>query len=234
MSSSEATGGNESEPIQTQLEGVYRQYQQAHLYEAMDDIAGEMERQLLQKRIANTLLGTELEISPDTRNSVETAQQKLGTDDLDALEQQIEATKKEVESERSEINKRIQESRVELHNTVEAITKLNKEIGFTNSEELDYLEELLDSWAWESEIEWDGTNSTEGRLGNAEEFARRMRETFEEASNAIGEEFEGSEVQTLVTSLLTGGGISLTELDPDQREALAESELADHIELSLG
>lgn len=234
MSSSEATGGKESEPIQTKLEGVYRQYQQAHLYEAMDDIAGEMERQLLQKRIANTLLGTELDISPDTRNSVETAQQKLGTDDLDALEQQIEATKKEVESERSEINKRIQESRVELHNTVEALTKLNKEIGSTNSEELDSLEELLDSWTWESEIEWDDTNNTEDLIRNAEEFARRMRETFEEASNAIGEEFEGSEVQTLVTSLLTGGGISLTELDPDQREALAESELADHIELSLG
>ena len=234
MSSSGATGGNESEPIQTQLEGVYRQYQQAHLYEAMDDIAREMERQLLQKRIANILLGTELEISPDTKNSVESAQRKLGTDDLDALEQQIEATGEEVESERSEINKRIQESRVELHNTVEALTKLNKEIGFTDSEELESLEELLDSWAWESEIEWDDTNSTENRLRHAQEFAQRMRGTFEEASNAIGEEFEGSEVQTLVTSLLTGGGISLTELDPNQREALAESELADHIELSLG
>ena len=234
MSSSEATGGKESEPIQTQLEWVYRQYQQAHLYEAMDDIAGEMERQLLQKRIANTLLGTEIEISSDTKNSIETAQQKLGTDDLDALEQHIKATREEVESERSEINKRIQESRVEVYNTVKALTKLNKEIGFTNSEDLDSLEELLDRWAWESGLEWDDTNSTEERLRNAEEFARRMRETFEEASNAIGEEFEGSEVQTLVTSLLTGGGISLTELDSDQREALAESELADHIELSLG
>lgn len=234
MSSNEATGGKESEPIQTQLEGVYRQYQQAHLYEAMDDMAGEMERQLLQKRIANILLGTEIEIRSDTRDTVENAQQKLGTDDLDALEQQIEATKEEVGTERSEINKRIQESRVELHNTVEALTKLNKEIGFMDSEELDSLEELLDSWSWESAIEWDDTNCTEDRLRNAEELARRMRETFEEASDAIGEQFEGSEVQTLVTSLLTGGGISLTELDSDQREALAESELADHIELSLG
>lgn len=234
MSSSDATKGNQSEPIQTQLEGVYRQYQQAHLYEALDEIAGEMERQLLQKRISNTLFGTEFEISSDTKDSVETAQQKLGTDDLDALEEQIKATREEVESEPSEINTKIQESRVELHNTVEALTKLNNEIGFTNSEDLNSLEELLDSWAWESEIGWDDTNSTEERLRNAEEFARRMRETFEEASNAIGEEFEGSEVQTLITSLLTGGGISLTELDSDQREALAESELADHIELSLG
>ena len=234
MSSNEATGGNESEPIQTQLEGVYRQYQQAHLYEAIDDIAGKMERQLLQKRISNTLLGTEIEVSSNTKDSVETAQQKLGTDDLDALEQQIKATRKKVESERSEINKQIQESRVELHNTVKALTKLNKEIGFMDSEDLDSLEELLDSWAWESEIEWDDTSSIDDRLGNTEEFARRMRETFEEASNAIGEEFKGSEVQTLITSLLAGGGISLTELDSDQREALAESELADHIELSLG
>jgi len=233
MSSSEATGGNESETIQTQLERVYRQYQQAHLYEAMDDIARETERQLLQKRIANILLGTELEISPDTKNSVETAQQKLGTDDLDALEQQIEATKEEVESERSEINKRIQESRVELHNTVEALTKLNKEIGFTDSEELGSLEELLDSWAWESEIEWDDTNSTDDRLGNAEEFARRKREVFDEASDAIGEEFRESEVEDLINSLLTDGGIRLTELSPDERQVLAQSDIANHIELSL-
>jgi hypothetical protein len=61
-----------------------------------------------------------------------------------------------------------------------------------------------------------------------------MRTIFENASDAIGDEFEGSEVQTLVKSLLTGGGIALRELDSEQREALAESELADHIELTLG
>jgi len=234
MSSSGDVGHEETRPIQEEIEHVYRQYQQAHLYETLDEIASEMERQLLQTCIANELFDTDIEISTNAKKAVQETHQELGSDDLDGLEDLIEATDEQIDDERSRINKQIQENRVELHNTVKALAKLNSEIGFMNSGRLDSLETLLDDWSWEARIDWADTDSIDERLTEAESFASRMRTIFEDASDAIGDEFEGSEVQTLVKSLLTGGGIALTELDPDQRAALAESELADHIELTLG
>jgi len=234
MSSSTDSGHSETRPIQEEIEHVYRQYQQAHLYETLDDVAGKMERQLLQTCIANELFDTDIEISTDAKQTIKETSQELGSGDLDRLEDLIETTDEQIDDERSRINKQIQESRVELHNTVEALAKLNSEIKFMDSDRLNSLETLLDDWDWEAEIDWADTGSIEERLTEAESFARRMRTIFEDASDAIGDEFEGSEVQTLVKSLLTGGGIALTELDSEQREALAESELADHIELTLG
>lgn len=234
MSSNQSEQEEGPQPIQQEVEHVYRQYQQAHLYETLDDVASKMERQLLEITIANELLDTEIEISSEAKEAVETAQRELDTGDFDELENRVEATKQKVESEESRLSNKIPESRVNLSNTVEALSKLNREVGFMDDEELDSLAELLNSWAWESEIDWDNTETIEERITDAERFARHQRSIFEEATDAIGEEFEGSEVQTLVKSLLTGDGISLTDLDTDQREALAESELADHIELSLG
>ena len=222
------------QPIRQEIEYVYRQYQQAHLYESLDDLASKMERQLLEITIANELLGMEIEISSEVKDAVKTAQRELDTDNLDELEDRVKATERKVEQEDSRISNEVPESRIKLSNTVEALTKLNQEVGFMDEEELGSLYGLLNSWAWESEIDWDHTDTVEDRLADAKRFVSEQRSTFEQATDAIGEEFKGSEVQTFVKSLLTGDGISLTDLDTNQREALAESELADHIELSLG
>lgn len=233
---STSDGGEETEvkPVQSEIERVYRQYQQVHLYEALDDIAKEMERQLLQIRLANELLGTNIEIRDDTKQEVRTASENVGGDDLDAFEKQIEETRQRVEGERSRITNRIQERRVELHDTVEALTELNQEIGFIDAKKLDRLASFLNDWEWERRLDVDESEPVEKRLNDAETTATQLREIFEDATAALGDSFEGSEIQTLVDSLLSGEGMSLAELDHDQREALAESDLADHVALSLG
>lgn len=222
-------------PIQEDIEKVYRQYQQVHLYDTLETVAGEMERQLLQKRLANTLLATDLTISEETKQTVKETRQNVGTDNLDELEELVESTETLVNDEGSKITGDLQEDRIELHDTVEALERLNNDIEFMSAERLSRLETLLSDWNWEQKITWDEEDSLDDRLDKIEEFAGEMREIFEDASTAVGEELEGTEVQTLVSSLLAGeGGVPLTELNATQREALAQSELADHIEVSIG
>jgi hypothetical protein len=222
-------------PIYEDIEKVYRQYQQAHLYDTLETVAGEMERQLLQKRLANTLLNTDITISEQTKQTVKETKQNVGSDSLDKLEGLVESTETLVNDEQSEITGKIQEDRIDLHDTVEALEKLNNEIEFMSAERLSRLETLLSDWNWERKVNWDEEDSLDERLNKIEEFATEMREIFEDASTAVGDELEGTEVQTLVSSLLAGeGGVPLTELDATQREALAQSELADHIEISIG
>jgi len=233
MSSNEAL--DQHLPIYEDVEKVHRQYQQAHLYDTLEDVAGEMERQLLQKRLANTLLDTSLTISEEAKVAVEKTKQKLGSDNLDELEEFVESTEKLVDDERSKISKDIQQERIELQKTVEALVRLNEEIKFMRAERLSRLESLLTNWNWERYIDWDEEDSVDERLDKIDEFAGEMRGIFEDASTSVGDELEGTEVQTLVSALLAGeGGVPLTELDATQREALAQSELADHIEISIG
>lgn len=222
-------------PIHEDIEKVYRQYQQAHLYDTLEDVADEMERQLLQRRLANTLLDTSLTISEDAKVTVEKTRQKVGADNLDELEEFVESTKKLVDDEQSKISKAIQQERIELQKTVEALVRLNEKIEFIGAEKLRRLESLLTNWNWERNIDWNEEDTLDDRLDKVEAYGTEMREIFKDASTAVGDELEGTEVQTLVSALLAGeGGVPLTELDATQREALAQSELADHIEISIG
>lgn len=221
-------------PIQSDLEQVYEQYQQQHLYEELDDIADQMEETLLQCVIANNLFERSLSVSQKARDTVEAAQAAVQNDDVHRLEELIPEVETRVDEEETRINNEIQESRIEMYETVKAMRGLNEEIQVYNQGRLRGLETLLDDWSWKQHVYIEENNSYEERYNEAEEFATDMRSVFDDAKQAIGGEFTGQEIESLVDNLLNEGGVSFTELSPEQIQALADSEISSYLHLSLG
>lgn len=236
MSSEEgpASGEETVRPIQTDLEEVYRRYQQSHLYETLDEVADTMETILLRRRIANQIFESNVDIDEETRSVIDTARKQVGTDDLDRLEEMVEETQSKVDQAKNDVDTQIHEIRTELLDTVRALVKLNEEIEAVDPDCLESLQEFLEDRDWYRRVGRKENGSLEDKLQEAEELGVEMREILDEARGAIGDEFEGSDIQNIVEELLESGGISFTDLTPEQRTALAESELGDHIELSLG
>jgi hypothetical protein len=230
MSSETADTGDKN--IEEHLELLRDGYQQQHIYNKLDDLSEVMERSILQYTIADILFEEEFKIDEEAKEVVKNTRGYLEKNFMKPLEDKmgpLEEKVKEVDREG-----KIHQSRTEMQSTVEAIRKINKDIGEVDDDRLQKLESLLDNWDWETKIDWSSPDDTEAKIKDAEEFAQEMLSVYEDAKAIIGSEFKGSEIEDVVESLLNEGGLSLSELSESQRQSLANSTVGDYVEISLG
>lgn len=228
----------ESASLMRRLEIVHAQYQQRHVYSRLDDIADTMERTLLQITIAEHLFGASISVDEAAQETVESIREQLqaspeeGTDEL-VDEDELSELEETVEAEENRVSNRIQEVRVQRASTVKAMQRLNEEVALVDTARLQALVTLLDTWEWQSQVYTADATTFEERKAAAESFAKDMREVLDDTKEKIGAEFAGSDIESLVDTLLQGDKLSLTGLTESEREALAESKLGGHLTVTL-
>lgn len=218
------------------LDRVHSQYQQQHIYAQLEEIADILERTMLQTVIASELLGTDVSISDEAKSRVadarsrlqdETAEEEIDADYTDDLEEVVDEEEARVENE-------IHNARVQQAKTAEAMKRLNDELELVDQARLAGLVTLLQDWNWESQVYIDEATTYEERQKEAEAFGTEMREVFDEARAQIGDEFEGTTIESLVETLLASESLTVSKLDSKEWQALAESELGNHLAVRLG
>jgi hypothetical protein len=224
----------------SRLESVYDQYQQRHIYDKLDEIAVTMEGTLLQKTLAEELFDVSLTIDSETKTVVREARDALESEqDRDGSqvvidEATLEALEEAVEQQADSLTNEIHTHRVQLLSTVTAMKALNEEFGFVDADELADLATLLDDWDWRTRLDARADGDFASRLEAAATLAEEMKETLERAQTDIGAGFDGDDLETFIQRLLSGQQIPLAELSHEQHNALADSSLGDHLNISLG
>lgn len=233
-------GARQRDPsLMNRLENVYRQYQQRHLYDRLDEIAARMEETLLQIAIARELFDADLEVNTDAKREVEEMQVALensgedgGITESPVDEERLDEVERVIEAEADRIETRIHELRTQQASTVAAMGKLNEELGLADGTRLAALSTLLEEWEWKAQL--GETDDFASKREAALEFARDMRGVLEQARREIGAGFEGEDIEELAETLLAGEPLTLDELDSEERDALADSKLGAYLTVSLG
>jgi len=76
-------------------------------------------------------------------------------------------------------------------------------------------------------------NDFETHKQRAAEYGEDMRRYFEECREQIFGPYNGTAMEPIVDGLLSDDRLSLDELSDEQVQQLRESDLVDHVELSL-
>lgn len=225
--------------LMDRLEYVYREYQQRHLYERLDEIATRMEETLLQAAIARELFNAEISVNDSAQSEVEkmrAALEEMTEDAREAespvTENRLDNVEEAINSEADRIETRIHKLRTQQVSTVIAMRRLNEELNLADDTRLKALSTLLDEWEWEAQL--GGSDDFASKREAAVDFARDMRQVLEEAQEEIGAGFEGEEIEELANTLLAGKPLTLDALDGHERDALAESKLSEYLTVSLG
>jgi uncharacterized membrane protein YheB (UPF0754 family) len=221
------------------LEYVYREYQQRHLYERLDEIATRMEETLLQAAIARELFNAEISVNDSAQSEVEkmrAALEEMTEDAREAespvTENRLDNVEEAINSEANRIETRIHKLRTQQVSTVIAMRRLNEELNLADDTRLKALSTLLDEWEWEAQL--GESDDFASKREAAVDFARDMRQVLEEAQEEIGAGFGGEEIEELANTLLAGKPLTLDALDGHERDALAESKLGEYLTVSLG
>lgn len=226
--------------LMDKLEQVYQGYQQQHIYTRLEDIAEEMEKTLLQKAIAEELFDESFEINEEAKNTVSEFRTHLkkrhsvssgGSSEI-VSEARLDELEDSVNREAGKLSQQIQEEVLQHSSAVRAMEKLNEELASGDSGELSELSKLLEEWNWQTAIE--DADNFEAKLNAAEDYASEMRELLDKTREELGSGFESEEIEGLVESLLDGDKLELKDLSSEEREALANSKLNEHLVLSLG
>lgn len=228
-----------TDSLMDRLQQVYNQYQQQHVYDRLNQIAVEMEDTLLQVTMADILFEETIDLDDSAQQTVAEVRTALnqegGTIEDHSItidEADIDELERVVTTEAERVETRIHELRTQHASAVKAMQQLNEELNVAESDQLAVLSNLLSDWNWRDHVP--EADRFEERRSEAVEFAEEMDTVLEESRQNIGAGFEGEEIETLAETLLNGDRLSLTELEPAQRDALAESELGEYLTVSLG
>lgn len=223
----------DAETFEAQLESVYERYRRQHLEDELDAIAATMEETLLQQAIAETFFEDSIEIEDDVKATVEDTVEKLDAGDYDAVEDELKELSAMVERAETHVSNRIQQLRIDRQDTATAMRRLNERVERVDDSQLQALGSLLEDWNWKEEV-FDESNETfEERRETAAQYGDDMQFVFESLKDELFGVYQDTELRPLVDDLLDDDRLRLGELTPTEREQLAESDLADYIELKL-
>jgi hypothetical protein len=194
-----------------------------------------MEETLLQKELANALFEEQVTIDSEAIEEVTQIQRIVRDDELRRLdESSIEELEEKVQSEERRISSQIKERCINRLETVQAFSKLNQELEFMDQSRLNALEDLLQDWNRDrGSLEVSEAESLEERIADAREMGEVMDTVYADAVDAIGDVFSGSEIQTIVDRLLNKGALTLNGLEPEEIQALSESEIGPYLRVSF-
>lgn len=221
------------ESFQTQLETVYERYRHRSLEATLDDIAETMERTILQRVLAEAFLGTDVEIEDDAKQAVAEARELVEQNRYSELDSRLDELERIVEDQERRVSNQIQETRIEMLNTVTGMTRLNERVDRVDSTKLQAIETLLDDWDWKGQVYRTDNEDFETREDHAAQYGHDMREFFDEARDEIFGPYDDTPLEEIVDNLLSDYRLSLDELSDAQIDQLRDSDLDEYIELKL-
>jgi len=212
---------------------MYERYRRQHLEDELEDLATTMEETLLQQEIAETFFETAIEIDEDIKSAVERTTEKLRNGAYDTVESELDDVAERVERAETHVTNEIQELRIDRQDTATAMRRLNERVERVDGAQMQALESLLEDWNWKEDVYDDHNETFEERRDAAAKFGEDMRFVFDTLKDDLFGVYEGTELRPLVESLLDEDRLRLGDLTPEERRQLAESDLADYVELKL-
>lgn len=216
--------------FQEQLEAIYEQRRRQGLEAELDNLADTMEETILERVLAEAFFETTIEISPDAKQAVEETRQLLEQNNYDALAERLPETRDAVETQHREVTNRIHQARIDVHNTVKGMIRLNQRVEREDESRLEALDVLLDDWNWEAHIEGD---SIDERKNAAQEYGLSMRQSLDDAKSTLFGPYRDTPLDELVDRLLDDERLTLAALSEEELRRLYESDLADYLEVTL-
>lgn len=219
--------------FETQLEAVYQRYRHRSLEERLDDIAETMEETVLQRVLAEEFLGTQVEISAEARRAVRDARNLVEQDQYDELDESLDDLEETVDDQERRVSNQIQETRIEMSNTVNGMMRLNERVERVDATKLEAIKALLDDWNWKGQVYRNEDESIEEHKSHAASYGRDMRRFFEEARDEIFGPYDGTPLEAIVDNLLSDERLALEGLSDEQIDRLRNSDLVAYVELKL-
>jgi hypothetical protein len=230
MSSDQSHG---EEPFERRLEGMYERYRRQYLEAQLTELATVMEETLLQQALAESFFGERIEVDDDVKAAVEETVEKLEAGEFEEVEADIESLSRTVEGAETAVENRIQQLRIDWQDTATAMRRLNERVERVDETQLQSLESLLNEWEWKGEVYNESAETFENRREAATAYGEDMAVIFNQLRERLFGVYDDTELRPLVDKLLDDDRLRLSELENTEREQLADSELADHIELRL-
>lgn len=221
--------------FEQELETVHQQYLRKDLEDRLEAVATKMEETMLQAIIARDFLGLEVEVSDEARESVQDAKQHADDRSFDALDEIIDDVEDQVKQEARQIENTIQEERTEERDRVAAMRKLNEHVEAADKGKLKALESLLDDWDWKAHIYTDDIeDSFEAKQQEARDVADTLSNALKEVQEDLLGSYSGTILEDVMNQLLTDDPLYYNDLNEEERQSLAGSNLADYLEIRLG
>jgi hypothetical protein len=224
-----------AEGFEHELEQVYERYRHRELDERLDEVAKTMQESILQKILAEAIFGIEIEAQDDTEQAVQQMNSYLDMNNLKRVEEKINNLEKVVDDESHMVNMRIQEARTEISDKMEAMKRLNRRVEQVDEESLEEIAGLLDGWNWKEKVyPEDGSDEDIEELKrSARKYGESIRQSYDRAKDELFGSYKGTELEGIVDGLLNEERFSLDNITDEQLRLLRDSELEEHVELSL-
>ena len=219
--------------FEASIEEIYQQYRHRQLAKQLDEIAETIEETILQQILAEEFLETELEIDPEAKKAVSEAQELLESGDFETLGERITDVEAQVEDQKRQIRNKIHKVRITMQSRVNGMMRLNERVERVSEVKLQAIHELLSDWDWKGQVYREEEYDFETLKERAAEYGEDMRRYFEECREQIFGPYEGTPMEPIVDKLLSDDRLSLDELSDEQITQLRESDLVDHVELTL-
>lgn len=113
------------------------------------------------------------------------------------------------------------------------MSRLNDRVERADDAQLTALESLLEDWDWRPQVYTDEADALPERRAAASEYGAEMDGVYDELKDDLFGVYRGTELRPLVDSLLDDDRLTLAKLSEKELEQLAESDLAEYVELSL-
>jgi uncharacterized coiled-coil protein SlyX len=192
-----------------------------------------MEETTLQRLLAEKFLDTDLEIDDDAKEAVTKARDLLKNGDLEALGDRIDDLESTVEDQERRMSNEIQEARVAMRKRVNGMRRLNERVERVSEHKIQAVHELLKDWDWKGQVYRKEANDFEMLEERAADYGEDMRRFFEECREDLFDQYEGTELESVVDGFSSEKRLSFDNLSDEQVDQLRESDLAEHVELSL-
>jgi hypothetical protein len=222
-----------SSSFQDQLEEVYRGYQHTELKDRLSDVAKTMEETILQRDLAEEFLHTQIEIDDAAKRAVREAEADLDEGNLDSLAEGIDHLEETVRDAERQVENRIHEARIAMSKVMTGMRRLNERVERVDEVKLDSIATLLSDWDWKEQVYRADDADMETLRTRASEYGADMRRFYEEAKQDLFGPYVDTPLEGIVDGLLDDQRFALSDLSDDQLRQLRDSDLEEHVELSL-
>ncbi|WP_224333538.1 hypothetical protein [Haloprofundus halobius] len=222
-----------SKSFEQRLEKVYKKYQHSELENRLNDVAQTMEETVLQRVLAEEFLHTDIEIDERAKEAVEDAKAHLNDGDLDSLSEEIEELEQMVDEEERKVDNRIQEARISMSKKMNGMQRLNQRVERVSEIKLESIASLLDDWNWKEQVYRNDDAAIETLKDRSREYGSDMRRFYEEAKADLFGPYKDTPLEGIVDGLLDDERFALDDLSDAQLQQLRDSDLEEHVELSL-
>lgn len=219
--------------FQDQLESVYQQYQHGELEDRLNDVTETMEETILQRILAEAFLQTDVHVDDSAKQAVREAETYLDESEFEKLESELNELERTVEEQERKVNNRIQEERIEMSHMMSGMRGLNERVERVNEAKLDAIAGLLNDWDWKEQVYRNDDAGIETLKERARDYGADMRSFFEEAKDELFGPYRDTPLKPIVDELLNDERFALDDLSDEQIALLRDSDLEEHVELSL-